>query len=70
MDQTSYSSYGIRVGDNVLWKGPGGAEGRVRAVDYAAGIAFIEAHGWDNWEDIDDLFVIMPASYLNERTNT
>lgn len=59
-DQTSYATYGIRVGDTVLWKGPGGAEGRVRSVDYPAGIAFVEGLGWGEWEAIDDLFVVMP----------
>lgn len=56
----SYTAYGIRAGDTVLWKGPGGAEGRVRSVDYPAGIAFVEGLGWDDWEDINDLFVVMP----------
>lgn len=65
-DQISYTTYGIRVGDTVLWKGPGGAEGRVAAVDYVAGIAFIDDLGWNSWEDIDDLFVVMPSTYVNK----
>lgn len=62
-----YAAYGIRAGDIVRWKGPAGAEGRVRSVDYANGIAFIDGLGWNDWYGIDALWVQMMNESPNDR---
>ena len=58
----SHAAYGIRAGDRVLWKGPGGEQALVHQVDYAAGSALVRGNRWYGWEDIDDLFVVMEVT--------
>lgn len=49
---------GIRVGDQVTYRGPGGDTSTVTKVDYSAHLAYVEwTPGEGEWEKFSDLWV-------------